>query len=314
MKAAVISKWGDPTIFEQTDIPIPIPAPDQIMIKVVASSINPVDWKHRIGNHKYILGSPFPIVLGYDVCGEVVEVGNNTSHFKKGDMVFGDLDNKYGGGLAEFAVGHEHCFALKPKNIDASTAAAIPLAGMTALQALRDKCSLKPGQTILINGASGGVGHFAIQIAKIMGAKVMAVCSKEKHAFAHSLGADECIDYKSEDLSTRKNSTDIFFDVIGNYSFLSTRNMLHKNGIYISTLPRPKILIHKLLQPFSNGKKVKTLLRKHVSADLTQLAQWVDDDKLKVHIDKSFKLNDITKAHTYAETGRTTGKNIVVIQ
>lgn len=314
MKAAIIKKWGSPNVFEISDIPKPEIAPNQVLIKVYASSVNPADCKHRIGNHRYILGSPFPIVLGYDVCGEVVEIGADVQEFNKGDQVYGDLDNKYGGALAEYALGHEKCFAIKPEKASNQEAAAIPLVGLTALQALRDKCNLQKGDTVLINGAAGGVGHIAVQIAKIYGAKVIAVASKEKRDFVESLNVDEFVDYTTQDLLQIDKKIDVFFDVTGNYSFLKTKHLLNPGGTYITTLPRLKVLLHKLVQPFSNKKKAKTLLRNHSSTDLKQLAIWVNENKLKVTIDKSYTLEQIAEAHTYSESGRTKGKNIIVIQ
>ena len=313
MKAAIVRSWGTPEVFEIGEIQKPVPQDDQLLIKVYASGINPVDWKHRTGNHKYILGSPFPVVLGYDVCGEVVETGNKIRNFKTGDVVFGNLDNKYGGALAEFAVGREHCFVHKPDNISVYEAAGVTLTALTALQALRDKAKLKSGQTVLINGATGGVGHLAVQIAKKMGAKIIAVSSSRNKEFIDRLKPDIFIDYTKEHILESKLKTDLFFDVTGNYSFLKTKHMLNKNGTYVNTLPRPKILFHKLLQPFSNGKKVKTLLRNIVNEDLKTIAMWLENGDIKVEIDKVFALHEVASAHTYSENGHTRGKNIVTI-
>lgn len=314
MKAAVINSWGSADVFEiKTNVVQPIPKKNQVLIKVFASSINPVDWKHRTGFHKYMLGAPFPIILGYDVCGRIVETGSDITKFKTGDIVFGDLDNKYGGGLAEYALAHENCLAYKPNNMEHEQAAALPLVSLTALQALRDKANIKKGDVVLINGASGGVGHIAVQMAKIMGAKVIAVASGRNKDFLDSYKPDSFIDYTQQNILELDEKIDVFFDVIGNYSFFKTRHLLNSNGTYVNTLPRPKILIHKLLEPFSNGKKVKTLLRKHSSEDLAQIAQWVLEGKLKVSIDKSFKLEEISQAHQYAENSRTRGKNVIVI-
>ncbi len=316
MKAATIHKWGLPKVFEIENIDVPVPKTDQIVVKVFASGINPVDWKHRYGHHRFIYGSPFPIVLGYDVCGEVIDTGENCKTFKKGDIVFGDLDNKYGGGLAEFCIGHEHCFALKPNNISIEQVAAASLAGLTALQALRDKGKITTEKTVVINGASGGVGHIALQIAKIFNAKVIAIASESKQDFIKSLGADEFINYTSVNplKYLGKDEVDIFFDVIGNYSYLKTLSVLKPGGIYITTLPRLKVLIHKLLQPFTGGKKVKTLLRKHSSSDMQLLAKWLQEKKLIIEIDKTFRLDEIILAHQYAEEGHSKGKNVILVQ
>ncbi|MCD4833990.1 MAG: NADP-dependent oxidoreductase [Bacteroidales bacterium] len=313
MKAAIINQFGNPDIFEIKDVEKPVIKPDQVLIKVNAVSINPIDWKQRKGNHKFILGSPFPIILGYDVCGEVVEVGNEIDKLKIGDIVFGVLDNKYGGALGEFTVGHEKCFSNKPKDISNEKAAAFPMVSLTSLQALRDKANLKAGQTVLINGASGGVGHVAMQIAGIMGAKVIAVASSKSKDFIEQFKPDKFIAYNEQDVLRLDKKVDIFFDVAGNYTFPKCKHLLNSGGVYINTLPRPKILVHKLHQLFSNGKKVKTLLMKHDNSDLDKIAQWINEGKLKISIDKTFQLEQIAEAHEYAQKGHNKGKNVIVI-
>jgi NADPH:quinone reductase-like Zn-dependent oxidoreductase len=313
MKAAVIRKWGNAEVFKIEEVSQPTPGPDQVLVKIFACSINPVDWKHRKGKHQYLLGAPFPIILGYDICGEVIEAGSEIKHLNEGDIVFGDLDNKYGGGLAEYALGTEQCFALKPTNVSMEQSAAVSLAGLTALQALRDKAQLFKNQTVVINGASGGVGHMAVQIAKILQAKVIAVASGKNTSFLEQFSPDDIVDYTQQDILKIPLKADVFFDVIGNYSFLKTRHLLKPHGTYISTLPRPKILFHKLLQPFTRGEKVKTLLRKHSSSDLALLGKWMETGKLRIHIDRSFPLDKIAEAHAHSELGRTVGKSIIVI-
>ncbi len=313
MKAAIINQFGSPDVFEIEDVKKPVIKDDQLLIKVFTHSINPIDWKQRKGNHKFILGSPFPIVLGYDICGEVIETGNKTNTFKKGDVVFGVLDNKYGGALAEYAIGHEKCFTLKPTNILNEEAAAFPMVALTGLQALRDKAKLKEGQKILINGASGGVGHMAIQIAKNMKAKVVAVSGSNSKEFVEKYKPDKFIDYTKQDILSTNIKVDVFFDVVGNYTFPKCKHLLNPNGIYITTLPRPKILIHKFHQIFSKGKKVRTLLMKHSSSDLELLTKWISENRLKISIDKFFTLEEIADAHEYAQQGHTKGKNVITI-
>jgi NADPH:quinone reductase-like Zn-dependent oxidoreductase len=314
MKAAVIHRWGSPDVFEIVETNQPIPGADQVLIKVIASGLNPVDWKHRKGNHKYMLGQTFPIILGYDVSGEVVETGANISTFKKGDLVFGDLDNKYGGGLAEYAIGSEHCFAKIPANCDPAEAAAYPLVSLTVLRAFRDKANLQKGQTVLINGASGGVGYVAVQMAKLFGANVIAVASSRNKELIEHLNPDKFIDYTKSDLLEANVKVDLFFDVAGNYSFLKTKRMLNKGGMYLSTLPRPKILVHKMLQVFTANKKVKTVLRKHRASDMKQIAQWISEGKLEMSIDQTFNIDQIKEAHHYSEKGKTQGKCLILIQ
>lgn len=313
MKAAIINKFGSSDVFEISDIQIPAPKDDQVLVRVFATSINPIDWKQRKGNHRFILGSPFPIVLGYDVCAEIIETGRKITKFNVGDIVFGVLNNKYGGALAEYAVGTEKCFVLAPRNIRFEDAAAFPMVSLTSLQAFRDKANLKPGMTVLVNGASGGVGHIAVQIAKLMGARVIAVSSSRNQSFVETLEPFQFIDYTKQDILKLYVKVDVFFDVSGVYSFPKCLHLLNHGGVYITTLPRPKILIHKLLQLFTRGKKVKTLLMKHSSTDLEQVAQWIRNGKLKVELDEIFNLNNISAAHNYAEAGHSKGKNVVVI-
>ena len=313
MKAAIINQFGSPEVFELTEIEKPQIKDDQILIKVFTHGVNPIDWKQRKGNHKFILGSPFPIVLGYDICGEVVGIGSNISKLKVGDQIVGVLDNKYGGALAEFAIGHEKCFALKPENISNEEAAAFPMVALTALQAFRNKAKLQYGQTVLINGASGGVGHMAMQIAKLMGAKVIAVSSTNSRDFVNDFESDQFIDYTKENVLDINEKVDVFFDVAGNYSFPKCIKLLKKGGVYINTLPRPKILIHKIIQLFTRRKKVKTLLMKHNSDDLKIISDWIREGKLKVSIDEVFSLRNIVAAHDYAQKGHNKGKNVIVI-
>ena len=313
MKAAIINQFGVPDVFKVKAIEKPKIKNDQLLIKVKTVSVNPIDWKQRKGNHKFILGSPFPIVLGYDICGEVVETGSEITQFKQGDKVFGVLDNKYGGALAEFAVGHENCFAHPPQNISDAEAAAFPMASLTALQALRDKAGLQKGQSVLILGASGGVGHMAIQIAKIMGAKVIAVASQASKTFVEQFHPDEFVDYQTEDIINVQQKVDVFFDVAGIYSFPKCKHLLKPGGVYINTLPRPKILIHKILQWFTKGKKAKTLLMSHNKEDLLKIKQWIEENKIMVKIDRSFSLDEISEAHNFAQQGHSKGKNVVLI-
>jgi len=316
MKAAIINQFGNPDVFEIKDIKKPILNTDQLLIKVKAVSINAIDWKQRKGNHKLILGSPFPIILGYDVCGEVVEVGSEIKKFKIGDEVFGALDNKYGGALAEFAVGHENCFAIKPENISPEEAAAYPMVSLTSLQALRDIANLKEGQTVLINGASGGVGHVVLQNAKLMKAKVIAVASSNSKSFVEEFKPDLFIDYKQNDILKLGEKVDVFFDVFGNYTFPKTKYLLKPGGVYVNLNyinSLTKMPVNKFHQLFSKGKKAKTLLMKHESADLEIIANWIKENKLKISIDKIFQLEQISEAHEYAQQGHNKGKNVVVI-
>ena len=316
MKAAVINQFGSPEVFEINDVEKPSIESNQMLIKVSASSINPIDWKQRKGNHKFILGSPFPITLGYDVSGEVIEIGSEVNNFKPGDKVFGVLDNKYGGALAEYAKGSETCFAKIPEELDLKEAAAYPMVCTTALQALRDKANLKPGHKILINGASGGVGHVAIQTAKIMQTEVIAVASSKSESFVKSLNPDKFIDYTKQDLYKINDKVDVILDVIGNLAFPKVKHLLNRGGVYLNLNyidSMKKMPIYKIHQIFSKGKRAKTILMKSNRKDLELVAKWVSKGILKVYIDEEFNLKNISAEHDYAQQGHNKGKNIVVI-
>jgi len=311
MKAAIINKFGDPEVFEISDISEPIPGPDEIQIEVLSGSINPIDWKQRRGKHRFLFGSPFPIVLGYDVAGIITKLGSDIEGFHPGDKICGVLSNKYGGGLGQFAKGKPDCFAKVPESIDHVNSAALPLAGLTALQALRDKGKIKKDYKVLIIGAAGGVGHFAVQIAEIFRAKVYSVSSEKHKSFLEKISNSTFIDYQITDILSLDLKFDIIFDTIGNYSFPKCKKLLLPGGIYITTLPRPKIILHKLLSLFSNGKKAKTLLMKHSADDLKQLLDWLESGKLKICIDKEFSIIDISDAHKYSEEGHSEGKILI---
>jgi len=311
MKAIIINKFGNTDVFEISDISEPKIDSGDVLIKVIAGSVNPIDWKQRKGNHRFILGAPFPIVLGYDVAGIVVKTGADVKKFAVGDKVCGVLNNKYGGGLGEFAKGAEKCFAKVPDNINLSKSAAVPLAGLTALQALRDLVRTRRGNKILIIGAASGVGHFAVQIAAIYGAEIFVVSSNRHKDFLKSLADVNFIDYRARDILNLNLHFNIIFDVVGKYSYPKCKHLLYTCGTYITTLPRPKILVHKVISWFARGKKVKTLLMKHNSADLQQILEWIDAGKIKIGIDKEFFINDIGKAHEYSEAGHTEGKILI---
>ena len=314
MRAAVITKFGNSDVFEVQDIKTPVPRKDEVLIEVYASSINPVDYKMRNGNWKFIFGSNFPIVLGFDVAGKIVECGSSISKFKVGDDVWGRITNKYGGAYAEYALAKEIVISNKPTNLSFTDAASIPLAAGTALQALRDYGKIKTGSHVLINGATGGVGQFAIQIAKIFGAEITAVSSSIHKEFINQLEPDHWIDYRKESFTNHCNKYDIIFDVAGKETFLSTHKSLKKNGIYITSLPRPKVLAHKLFSTFTSGKKVKAFFMKPSSKDLLFLKEKAESGELTPHVDSIFGLDEIARAHEYAETSHLKGKVVIQVK
>jgi NADPH:quinone reductase-like Zn-dependent oxidoreductase len=314
MKAAVIYEYGGPEVFRYEDIPQPEIKEDEVLVEVHAASVNPVDWKQRKGNHKLFLKARFPIVPGYDISGRIIKCGPNVTKFSVGDQVYCRLTKRFGGAFAEYAAARESTISLKPENMDHIHAAAIPMAGQTALQALRDKGKIRPGQKILIVGAAGGVGHYALQLSKIFGAETTAVCSSRHEKLLALLKPDHFIDYRKEDYLKGEIRYDIILDAAGVKTFLSCKGILKPEGIYITVLPRPKLIIHKMMALFTSGKKVRSLLQKSLGSDLEVLKKLVEEEKLISVIDSIHPLDKVSEAHRRAESYSTEGKIIIKIK
>lgn len=308
MKAVVINRYGAADVLEYREVEKPGINNSEILVEVYASSVNPVDWKVRQGQMKIITGKRFPRILGCDFAGKVVEVGKNIKNYKAGDEVFGMVSALHGGAYAEYLTVRPKNISANPKNLDFEQAAAVPLAGMTALQSLRNLGKIKQGDKVLINGCSGGVGSFAIQIAKSFGAQVTGICSGKNIEFSRHLGADNIIDYTRENILGKNETYDIFFDVVANQLFPQIKRLLTKKGIYITTLPSLREVIMSVLTSLSRGKKLKTIFVKPDAGDLSYLKNLIENNKLHPAIDKSFALKDIQQAHSYSETGRVRGK------
>jgi len=314
MKAALIYRYGPPEVFQYADTSLPRLRPQQLLVKVHASSVNPIDWKIRQGRLKLLTGNRFPLILGYDVAGEVVEVGKQVTQFQVGDRIYAQLDQFTGGAYAEYAAVNQKVAALKPKSLPYEQAAAVPLAASTALQALRDQGQLKPGQRVLINGASGGVGLFAVQLAKILGAaEVVGVCSSKNAALVSRLGADHVIDYKQQDFTRDDALYDLVFDVVGNRSFADCKHVLQRQGCYITTQPYPANVAQSLVSSLLPGATYKVIVVRPNGADLHFLGQQIEAKRLQVVIDRTYRLADIAAAHAYCEAERTVGKVVITI-
>jgi len=315
MKAALINQYGGTEVFKYGEVEKPQFSPEQILVKVHFSSVNPIDWKIRQGMLKIITGNKFPMILGFDLAGEVVEIGSNVTRFKVGDAVFAALDGTIGRSYAEYVAISEKIVAGKPKNMSYEEAAAVPLAAMTALQVLRDKGQLKPGQTVLINGASGGVGIFAVQIAKALGAgQVTGVCSGKNSELVKSLGADRVIDYKQQNFLEESIKYDIIFDVVGNLSFSDCKKVLPPNGIYITTQPFPANLLQSFITSLLPGPKYKIIMVQPSGSDLAYLKEQIEQGKIRAVIDRVYPLSEIAAAHAYSATGRATGKVVIKLE
>ncbi|WP_026100583.1 NAD(P)-dependent alcohol dehydrogenase [Synechococcus sp. PCC 7336] len=313
MKAIVIHKYGSADVLQYEEIPVPSQKPDDLLVKVRATSVNPIDWKIRNGMFKLLPSSRLPLVLGSDFAGEVVSVGKTVAGFRPGDSVYGFLGLATGA-YAEYVAVPAQYAALKPKNLSYEAAAAVPLAATTALQALRNKGKLQSGQTVLINGASGGVGTFAVQIAKALGARVTGVCSSKNIEFVKSLGCDRAIDYTQQDFTTHTDTTyDIVFDAVAKQSFSSCRSILHPKGTYITTLPTPGAVLQGLIREWLPGPKARSILARPNNSDLSDLKQWIEGDRLRPILDRTYPLSEVATAHTHSERGHTVGKIAIAV-
>lgn len=324
MKAIVHHEYGSPDVLRLEDREKLLPNDDQVLIKVRAAAANPLDWHFMRGTPYLVrldngLGRPKHIRLGVDVAGEVVAVGGKVTQFKPGDAVFGTA----GGAFAEYARASAARIVPKPADLTFEQAAAVPVAALTALQALRDKGRIAPGQKVLINGASGGVGTFAVQIAKAFGAEVTGVCSTRNVELVRSLGADHVIDYTREDFARGAQRYDLIMDNVGNRSLSHFRRVLKPDGTYVLVGgggpdagkwigPFARVIRMLVLSPFTSQELVM-LLADINRQDLLVLAELMDQKKVRPVIDRTYALSEVPEAIRYLETGRARGKVIITV-
>jgi NADPH:quinone reductase-like Zn-dependent oxidoreductase len=325
MKAIVYCEYGPPDVLKLMDIPKPVPNDNQVLVKVRAASVNPYDW-HFIRGTPYImrlgvgLRKPKVTRIGVDFAGTIEAVGKNVTQFKPGDEVFGGKT----GAFAEYVCVSEKGVALKPANITFGQAGSVDIAGLTALQAVRDKAKAQPGQKILINGASGGVGTFAVQIAKSFGADVSGVCSTRNLAMVRSLGADQVIDYTKEDFTKSGQRYDVILDNVGNQPLLSFRRALTPKGKYVmiggggttdqgllGPLFRP--IKAMLLSPFVS-QEMSMMMTDPTQKDMIQLADLMQAGKVTPVIDRRYKLSEVPDAIRYLEEGHARGKVVITVE
>lgn len=328
MKAIVLRKFGTPEVLKcEYDYPEPELFDNQVLIKVVAAGINPLDIKIREGELRLVTGSKFPLILGNDVSGTIVKCGREVHNYKIGDQVYCMNDsnkkfNFYGfaksGSYAEYCATREDTLSLKPNSITSEEAAALPLCCLTAYQTLVIKAQIKKGNKVLINGASGGVGVYAVQIAKAYGATVTAVCSNKNIDFVKALGADFTFDYKEKDIGRLMNKFDIIFDVIAVSSYWKCKNILSKEGIYISNIAKPMNILTTYLFPifrlFDFKKRSTYAWVKPLGKDLNIITKMIEEDKIRPVIDKTFSFNEIQEAHKYLEIGGFRGKIVISLK
>lgn len=310
MKALTINQFGGPEELRIQEVALPSPGPGEVLVRIHAAGINPVDYKLRNGSMKLISGKKFPRILGGDIAG-VVEQSPKKSLYRPGDKVFAMLSIK-GGGYAEFVAVNENQLCLIPEDLNMIQASAVPLASLTALQAFKKQGGIKPGDRILINGSSGGVGSFAVQIAKAEGANVTGVCSTRNTEFVKNLGADHVIDYTTEDFIKGKRRYNKIFDAVAKSSFGRCRKILEKGGIYVSTIPNKGLLFHQVFN-FVRNKKAGFIMVKPSGQDLLIIADYIKKGLLLPHVDKVFPLEEGVKAHELIETERVRGKIVLSV-
>jgi NADPH:quinone reductase-like Zn-dependent oxidoreductase len=323
MKAIVYRCYGSPDVLKLENIAKPSAADKRMLVKVHAASVNPLDW-HYMRGEPYLMrlgvgiGAPEDFHMGVDFSGTVVSVGKDVTRFKPGDEVFGGRDGAFG---EYVSVAEKGSVAIKPANITFEQAAAVPIAAVTALQALRDKGKIQPGQTVLINGASGGVGTFAVQIAKSYGAKVTAVCSTRNLAMVRSLGADRVIDYTQEDFTMGSQRYDLIIDIVGTHSLSDYRRALNPHGslVIVGSLDRGRWLGPLagtidawLYSPFVSQKLI-FLFANLNAEDLDVLRDLMREGKITPVIDRQYTLSEVPEAIRYLEQGHARGKVVVTV-
>ena len=331
MRAYVLKHYGGPEGSLLMDVPAPQPRPGDIIVNVRASGLNPVDFKFRRGKLRAILRPKLPFVLGNELAGEVVAAGRDVKRFGVGDRVFARVAKDRAGAFAEQACVDEADAARMPRNLDFTAAAAVPLAALTALQALRDELHVQPGQKVFISGGAGGVGTFAIQIAKWLGAHVTTTASKRGEALVRSLGCDEVIDYTTQDISKAGRQFDAGFDLIGGKTLEQMFEVMKPGTriVSVAAMPEPQTAIRDLggspalstvfwlisygirSRARRAGVSYRYLFMHPSGTDLAQLAELIEQGKLQAVVDRTYPFAQITEALDYVESGRAKGKVVV---
>lgn len=322
MKAIVCTQYGPPEALQLKDVPTPSPGPNEVLVKIVAASITFSNLMLTTGE-PFVgrlaglgLFKPYQPIAGSDIAGRVEAVGSAVTRFQPGDEVYGDLSRCGRGGFAEYVCAPENALGLKPTNMTFEEASTVPEAALVALQALRDHGRIKAGQKVLINGASGGIGTFAVQLAKSYGAEVTGVCSAKNLELVRSLGADHVIDYTQEDFTQNGRQYDLIVATAGYRSIFDYKRALSPTGIYVSTGgTMTQTFQSMLLGPFLSmfgSQKLGVMLVK-VNQDLALMKELIEAGKVKAVIDKRYKLADTAQALSYYRQGHTRGKVVIVM-
>ena len=322
MKAIVYTEYGSPDVLELKEVVRPTPRDNEVSVKVYAVSANAADL-HLLRADPFLIRlssgllKPKNEILGSDIAGRVEAVGRNVKQFKPGDEVFGDISAGGWGGFAEYVCAHEDALVLKPANLSFEEAAAVPMAAVTALQGLRSKGGIQHGQKVLINGASGGVGMFAVQIAKAFGAEVTAVCSTRNLNIVRSIGADHVIDYTQEDFTQNGHRYDLILAANGYHSISDYRRVLAPQGTYVMTGGATAQMVEAMLQgpwiSMSGSQKMGNLLAKPNKNDLAFVKGLLEAGKVKPVIDRTYLLSRVADALRYLEEGHAQGKVVITV-
>lgn len=306
MKAVRIHQFGGPDVLKYEDAAKPEAGPGEVLVQVYAVGVNPIDWKIREGIRK---NAHFPLILGWDLAGVVEAVGADVTKFKTGDEVFGLADRSRDGAYAEYISVPETEVVAKPKSIDFVHAAAVPMVSLVAWQSLFDIADLSAGQTVLIQGAAGGIGHVAVQLAKWKGARVIGTANSDDVDFVRQLGADEVIDYKKERFEDVVHDVDVVLDVIGGETQRRSIEVLKKGGILVSTVG---VQFSDLAA--ERGVRAEAMVTQMDASELSQIGDLIDQGKLKVVVDVVLPLSDAAKAHEMLKSGQIKGKVVLRVQ
>ena len=321
MRAIVHDRYGSPDVLKLTDVEVPTPAEHQVLVKVHAAAANPLDWHFMRGSPFVVrlqagLSKPKDPRLGADVAGVVEAAGRDVTAFKPGDAVFGSVGK---GAFAEYACARENALAPKPENLTFEQAAAVPVVGFTALQGLRDAGNIQSGESVLVNGASGGVGTFAVQLAKSYGTEVTGVCSTRNVELVRSLGADHVIDYTQADFTQDGGRYDLIYDAVGNRSVSDLKRALRPGGrcVIVGFTTMSRLVRHMIFGPLTSRTGDKTIglmgTAQPNQDDLTHITELLEEGRVVPVIDRQCPLAETAEAIRYLETGRVRGKVVITI-
>jgi len=317
MKAIVYTKYGPPDVFQLKEVEKPVPGDDEVLVKVYAASVNSADVSMSKGAPFLVrvwsgLLKPKNKILGADIAGRVEAVGRNIKQFQLGDEVFGDISGDGWGGFAEYVAVSENTLLLKPDNLRFEEAAAVPQAAVVALQGLRDKGQIGHGKKVLINGASGGIGSFAVQIAKSFGAEVTGVCSTKNLDAVRSYGADHAIDYTQEDFTQNEGQYDVIFDIAGHHSLSDYKRALSPTGVYVGSVNSTTLIFQTMLLgswiSMTGSKKMVSLMAEANSEDLGFVKKLLEAGKVVPVIDRQYPLSEVSEAIRYYGKGHARGE------